>query len=67
MIFLIQLLFILIALAMVVACFFPNWAISNGPVVVGTRVVSLLVGLVILAIVYLVFMAVLGVTVPLPR
>ena len=32
---LIQVLFVLIGLAMVVACFFPNWNFSQ-PVVVGT-------------------------------
>jgi len=48
---LIQILFVLIGLAMIVACFFPNWNFS-APVVAGQRIFGLVVGLVVLAIVY---------------
>ena len=50
---LIQILFVLIALAMVVGTFFPDWNFS-APVVNARRLFSLLFGLVILALVYVV-------------
>jgi len=52
---LINVLFVLIGLAMVVYCFFPNWNFS-APVVLVNRVFSLVVGLLVLAIVWYVIM-----------
>jgi len=56
---LIQVLFVLIGLAMVVACFFPNWNFSQ-PVVVAQRIFGLIVGLIVLFILYYVVMLLLG-------
>jgi hypothetical protein len=56
---LVQVLFVLIGLAMVIACFFPNWNFSQ-PVIAMQRIFGLVVGLVVLFIIYYVVMLLLG-------
>lgn len=53
----IALIFLLIALLMVVATFFPSWNFAAGPAVAINRVIGLLIGLVVLYIVYLIVLA----------
>jgi len=56
---LILVLFLLIALAMIIACFFPNWNFS-APVLDMRRVFGLIVGLIVLWIIWYLVSLVLG-------
>lgn len=53
----IALIFLLIALLMVLAAFFPAWNFSAGPVVTPGRIIGLVVGLVVLYLIYLIVLA----------
>ena len=56
----VTLLFLLIALCMVIYCFFPTWSFATGPVVGLGRIIGLVIGLIVLYIVYLLVMSILG-------
>lgn len=56
----IALVFLLIALLMVLATFFPAWNFAAGPVVAVNRIIGLVIGLIVLYVIYLIVLALFG-------